>query len=91
MSFSHTLLNLPKVVKARGDRKTFEGANIVRGVDPLPHWMMPGPGCWMPPRPQQTGKQAFFDPDPDAIYPDPKASSSTLPVPPTLAVLLIEE
>ena len=69
--FSDALLNLPKVIDARMGNQECDDmvtALTMRGRPPLPHWLMP-------PRPQQTIKEAFFDPEP-GCDPDPDASSS---------------
>ena len=66
-----TLLNLPRAINARKDNQEWVDmvtALTMRGRPPLPHWLMP-------PRPQQTIKEAFFDPEP-GCDPDPDASSS---------------
>ena len=68
---SHELLNLPKVIDARKANQEWVDmvtALTMRGTPPLPHWLMPPP-------PQQTIKEAFFDPEP-GCDPDPEASSS---------------
>ena len=49
--------------------------STMRGRPPIPHWMMLGPGHYMPAAPQQTIKEAFFDPTP-GCPPHPYASSS---------------
>ena len=69
--FSHTLLNLPEVIDARRDNQEWLDmvtALTMCGRPPVPHWMLPPP-------PQQTVKEAFFDPEP-GCDPDPCASSS---------------
>ena len=78
---SHELLNLPKVIDARKANQEWVDmvtALTMRGTPPLSHWLRgtpPLPHWLTPPRPQQTIKEAFFDPEP-GCDPDPEASSS---------------
>ena len=69
--FRTRLLKLPTVIDQRRGNQEWDDmvtAITMRGRPPLPHWMMPPP-------PQQTIKEAYFDPIPNCD-PEPSASFS---------------